>query len=171
MHKGELSKETVAPIETNSTTKRNQRADSTSTTSVSERTSRLQTEMHIYRSTEINHKVYEKELAQIGPRKGSTRFMCETVEQVERRKLSHGQIPKTDKNIWKSSEEDMWNQKTGSISSTRNYHNGGQQGHLQKKCPIRKYCKEIGHSYKDRGKRNKDAKEKCCAKCKMKRFA
>ena len=38
MHKGELRKETVVPIETNSTTKRNQRADRTSTTSVSERT-------------------------------------------------------------------------------------------------------------------------------------
>ena len=190
MHKGELSKETVVPIETSSTTttERNQRADSTSTTSISARTSRLRTTVVPIETSstttternqradststtsisEINHKVYEKELAQIGPRKGSTRSMCETVEQVERRKLSHGQIPKTDENIWKTSEEKMRNQRTGSISSTPTCHNCGKQGHLQRECPSCTYCKKYGHSSKDCRKRISEAKGKFCAKCKMK---
>ena len=121
--------------------------------------------MHVFVATQINHKVYDRELSELGPRTGSTRFMCEAVKQVERWKLLHGKVPKQEDTIWKNSKGNTTKEKKSASTEKPTCHNCGKPGHLRKDCKTCPYCKIYGHAVKDCRKRIAEAKGKFCAIC------
>ncbi len=139
--------------------------------------------MHLMVSTQVNPKIYDKTLTSFGPRHSSTKFMAETVKQVEKQKLltsskaqtaqegfifktTQPQVPRRQHQQPSPRNTTPPEQPRFMINKNITCHNCGKTGHIKKECKSCNYCKKYGHSVKDC--RTKLAKGKYCDKCKMK---
>lgn len=121
--------------------------------------------MHLYLSTQIPHKIYDRYLAALGPHTSSTAIVAETTSHMKKRQLD--KVPRKtkakdrDEVIWKATKESPQQKKEDQYTC----YNCGKVGHQRKNCKVCGYCSKFGHKAKECKLRIARAKGKFCANC------
>ena len=130
--------------------------------------------MHMFISSQIHHKVYEK-VVEIGPYTPSTELMGEVVSEIARHKALNKTTSKSrvdEETVWKTSQSTQQRPLRRNLPENNRSHNQKcfnckKEGHTRSNCPNCGFCKAPGHTPKTCQKRIAAAKGKYCSYCKI----